>query len=260
MSAHTIWIGAIVFLMGMNKGGFPVGAIALPLLVLIWPGQAEPAKSAVAFMLPLLCVMDIIAVAFYRRHIAWRRLLPLFPGMLGGVLVASLLFVAKDGAVLSVPDRGIKLCIGLLGITFVFYRAFRRWILRRIGTTVEPDWQHGTAYGLAMGVTSTLAHAAGPIMQMYLLPQRLPKMMFAGTMVTFFLILNLVKVVPFALLGRLEISNLQLAARFLPIIPLGVAAGYGLVRIVRPTYYVALIHVVLFGTSCLLIAKGMGWA
>ena len=63
------WMGVAVFLLGMSKGGFPVGAIALPVLILIWPDQTHAAKSAVAFMLPLLCVMDIVAWSFYRSHI-----------------------------------------------------------------------------------------------------------------------------------------------------------------------------------------------
>ena len=70
--------------------------------------------------------------------------------------------------------------------------------------------------GFLAGFTSTLAHAAGPVLQMYLLPQQLSKLHFAGTTAAFFFLLNLIKLVPFALLGRLETGNLLLAGCMLP--------------------------------------------
>jgi hypothetical protein len=34
------WIGLSLFMIGMSKGGFPVGAIALPILILVWPARS----------------------------------------------------------------------------------------------------------------------------------------------------------------------------------------------------------------------------
>ena len=48
------WIGFSLFLIGMSKGGFPIGTIALPILILVWPVQARAAREAVGFMLPML--------------------------------------------------------------------------------------------------------------------------------------------------------------------------------------------------------------
>ena len=184
-----VWTAVSVFLIGVSKGGIPVGPIALPLLILAWPGGTEPAKTAVAFMLPLLCVMDIFAVAFFRRHIDWKRLVPLLPGSVAGIVLGSIFFVSRDSAWLSLPDRGIKLCIGLVGLGFVFYQAAKKFILKKVMITgVVPGMFKGTAYGFSAGLVSTLAHASGPIMQMYLLPQGLPKMEFAGTTAVYFFI------------------------------------------------------------------------
>ena len=75
---HTIqslaWIALAVFLLGMSKGGFPVGPVALQIFVLFWPAAVDPARAAVSFMLPILCAMDIIAVIFYRKDIVWRSI------------------------------------------------------------------------------------------------------------------------------------------------------------------------------------------
>ena len=218
------WIGLSLFLVGMSKGGFPVGSIALPVLILVWPAQAQAARAAVGFMLPMLCLMDVVALFFYWRHVQWIRLVFLLPATLLGVVVASFLFVSDESAMIVLSDRALKILIGTLGIVFVIYFAAKKWILRHIHAS-QPTWGKGSVFGFAAGLTSTLAHAAGPVMQMYLLPQRLEKKKFAGTSCAFFWMLNLVKLVPFAMLGRIQTENLKLGGLLLPVIPLGVAFG-----------------------------------
>lgn len=256
--AELSWIALSILLISMNKGGFPIGVVALPLLILMWPGSHDPARTAVAFMLPLLCLMDVCALGFYRRHILWRRVVPLFPGMVAGVVVASVLFVSKEGALLAVSDRWIKLSIGVLGLLFVLYQGLRRQILSTLETKGVPGPGQCALFGFGTGITSTLAHAAGPIMRMYLLPQHLGKMNLAGTTVGYFFVLNLVKMVPFAALGRIEKPNLLLGAALVPVIPVGVLLGYVLVRITNPRYYIAFIYAMLFFTSCMLIYRALG--
>jgi len=259
--ALLAWPAVAVFLLGVSKGGIPVGPIALPLLILVWPGKIEPAKTAVAFMLPLLCVMDVFAIGFFRGHVDWKRLAPLMPGSLAGILVGSILFVSRDAAWLSVPDKGIKIAIGIVGLGFVLYQAAKKWILKRVmtGKTV-PGLLKGSAYGFAGGLVSTLAHASGPIMQMYLLPQGLSKMVFAGTTAVYFFILNILKMAPFIILGRIETTNLLLGACMLPLIPAGVALGYFLIKVMKEEHYTGLIYTILFFTSITLIVKSVtGW-
>ncbi|MDF7823313.1 sulfite exporter TauE/SafE family protein [Pontiellaceae bacterium B12227] len=249
------WIGLSLFLIGMSKGGFPVGAIALPVLILVWPSQAHAARSAVGFMLPMLCLMDVIALCFYWKHVKWGRLIYLIPATILGVVVASYLFVS-DSAMISVSDKALKLLIGLLGIVFVVYFAAKKWILRHIHAS-QPGWGKGTVFGFGAGVTSTLAHAAGPVMQMYLLPQQLDKKSFAGTSCAFFWMLNLIKLIPFAMLGRIQPDNLKLGAVLLPVIPLGVGLGWWLTHKTEQKHYTILIYGVLLITSVTLILKAL---
>jgi uncharacterized membrane protein YfcA len=239
----------------MSKGGFPVGAIALPLLILVWPAQASAARAAVGFMLPMLCLMDVFALMFYRRHVLWRRLIYLMPATVLGVAVASYLFVSES-AMISVSDKALKLLIGVLGIVFVIYFAAKKWILRHIHAS-QPNWTTGTVFGFAAGITSTLAHAAGPVMQMYLLPQQLEKKKFAGTSAAFFWMLNLIKLLPFMMLGRIQPEGLKLGGVLLPVIPLGVALGWWLTHKTDQKHYTRLIYVVLLITSVMLILKAI---
>ncbi len=272
------WIGLSLFMIGMSKGGFPIGSVALPLLILVWPAQAQAARAAVGFMLPMLCLMDLVALSFYWRHVEWRRLLYLAPATLLGVAVASFLFVSDESALIAVSDKALKILIGALGIIFVIYFAAKKWILRHIHAS-QPSWGKGTVFGFGAGVTSTLAHAAGPVMQMYLLPQQLEKKKFAATGCAFFWALNLVKVLPFSMLGRIQPEGLKLGALLLPVIPLGVAFGWWLTHkthqkhlmsaTMRRTmcwwlthkthqkHYTVLIYAVLLITSVTLIVKAL---
>ncbi len=249
------WIGLSLFLIGMSKGGFPVGAIALPILILVWPTQAQAARAAVGFMLPMLCVMDIVALSFYWRKVQWGRIIYLMPATVLGVAVASFLFVS-DEALVAVSDRVLKILIGGIGILFVAYFAAKRWILRHLHAS-EPNWTKGSVFGFMAGITSTLAHAAGPVMQMYLLPQQLEKKKFAGTSCAFFWMLNLIKLLPFVLLGRIHPENLKLGAALLPVIPLGVALGWWLTHKTEQKHYTVLIYAVLLVTSVTLILKAL---
>ncbi len=251
------WIGLSIFMLGMSKGGFPIGTLALPILVLVWPGGQEPAKKAVSFMLPMLCAMDVVAIAFYRKHILWKKIWPLLPGSIVGVIIGSIFFVSKENAILSVPDKVLKLFIGIIGILFVTHKIADKWILKRLAKANKPSFRKASIFGIGAGLSSTLAHAAGPIIKMYYLPQDLKKMNFAATIAAFFWMLNLIKMIPFTIQGRIESDNLLFGAYLLPLIPLGVGLGYMLVKIMKPKHYIGFIYFILTVTSSLLIIKAI---
>ncbi len=248
-------IGFCILIMGMSKGGMPISGVALPLLVLLWPEKGEAARSAVSFMLPLLCVMDIVGVILYRGKPDWLHIRKLLPATIAGVIVASLFFVSNRGV--SVSDRSLKLVIGLLGLTFTAWQLWGKHLHKSPpGGTVTSRWR-SRLYGFSGGFTSTIAHAAGPVMQMYFLPTGLAKTQFAATTVYFFLFLNAIKLIPFALLGRFSREQLVADLWMLPIIPIGVLLGYGIVRVMREQQYSRFIYLTLTLTSLLLVYKAV---
>ena len=252
------WIAASVFLMGVSKGGFPLGGLAMPVLILIWPEQATAARSVVAFMLPLLCAMDVVSLIFYRKEVSWGAIAPLVPGTLVGVALASVLFVSDTGALIAISDRVLKGLIGAIGILFVAFQMAKRWVLGQL-TEAEgmrrPGKARSAVLGVAAGVLSTISHSAGPAAVIYFVPQQLGKMGLAGTMVAYFWGLNLVKMAPFGMLGRLETGNLMLALWMAPVIPVGVGIGYWLVRVLQEKHYVGLVYGALVVTSGMLIHR-----
>ncbi|MFH0781180.1 MAG: TSUP family transporter [Pseudomonadota bacterium] len=91
----------------------------------------------------------------------------------------------------------------------------------------------------------------------YASPAGLNKTKFAATTVYFFLFLNMIKLIPFALFGRFHVDQLLADLWMLPIIPLGVVIGYGIVKIMREKHYTRLIYLTLAMTSSLLVFKAL---
>src|SRR5207249_1290026 len=137
---------------------------------------------------------DVVAVTAYRRHAVWKHLWQLFPWVAGGVVAGYFLMGHID-------DRQMRRSIGLILVTMVALHFWRQQELRRDPEGWAEKIPHALWFigitGFLAGLTTMLANAAGPIMIMYLLAIRLPKMEFLGTGAWFFLILNVFKV-PFS--------------------------------------------------------------
>lgn len=70
----------------------------------------------------------------------------------------------------------------------------------------------GTVWGTISGFTSFVSHAGGPPYQIFVLPLRLEKTVFAGTTTILFAYVNAIKLVPYWALGQLSLANLKVAA------------------------------------------------
>ena len=208
-----------ILLTGMIKGGFGTGAggLAVPLMSIF---VAPP--EAAGIMLPILCAMDLFGVHAYRGRWSGEHLRALVPGALAGIGIGALAF-----GVLSV--NAIRLLIGLIAVTFALNSYFR--LTARIVTRMtKPGRIAGAFWGAVSGFTSTLAHAGGPPFAVYMLPQRIDKTLLVGTSAVFFLVVNYVKLVPYAFLGQLNAANLTTSLIFAPLAPLGIWLGVWLHR------------------------------
>src|SRR5215213_10633517 len=97
-----------VLLVGLAKGGFSgVGMAATPLLAL-----SVPPLQALAILLPILLVQDVLSLWWYRRDYDGWNLKVMLPGAVIGVGIAWAV-----GSV--VPDDVVRLLIGVIGIAFV---------------------------------------------------------------------------------------------------------------------------------------------
>lgn len=201
-----------VFINVISKGGFGsgLGIVSVPLMAL-----TIPVTEAAAIMLPILCVMDLAALWAYRRSWDRENMKIMLPAGLTGIILGALTFR-------YINEAGLKLVLGVVAVGFVLYH----WsgATRRL-TKTRPSRTKGYFWCCVSGFTSTVAHAGGPPLSIYLLPQRLEKALLAGTAVVFFSVLNYVKLVPYFWLGLFDARTLSTAAALAPIGVLGILAG-----------------------------------
>lgn len=237
-----------VLITGISKGGFGgMALLAVPLMSLVIP----PIQAA-GIMLPIMIPMDAMSVWVYRKKWDGRNLAVLLPAAAIGITIGGL--TAR-----WVNDDVVRLLVGLIAVTFIIYR----WsTMRRKRAAVEearrpPRRAFGVFWGVCSGFTSFLAHAGSPPYQVYVLPQRLPKEIYAGTSVIFFATANAIKLIPYSLLGQFSPANLSVSATLLPLVPIGVLIGVWLNRRLREDWFYAIVMTAIFLVGIRLIWDGI---
>lgn len=229
-----------VLLTGVSKGGFggALGGIAVPLMAL-----AMPPTQAAALMLPILCMADLTGLRRFYGKWDVRNLKIMLPGALLGVGAGALSF-----GLLS--ERFIALLIGGIAIAFVLLNV----VAARAAATPKPAaLGKGVVLSGIAGFTSFVAHAGGPPVMMYLLPQQLEKVRYIATVNCFFLLTNAIKLVPYALLGQFTWSNLGTSLLLAPIVVLGVWLGIWLQDKVNHTWFYRIARLGLLATGVQLV-------
>ena len=229
---------ASAFLVGASKGGLPmVGVLGVPLLALVMPPVA-----AAALLLPVYIVSDMVGLWAYRKEYSARNLAILLPAMIFGVGVGW--------ATARITEEWmVTLMVGLVGLYYCATVVFRK----ANAPPKRADIPRGIFWGTITGFTSFVSHTGGPPYQTYVLPQKLPKMMFAGTSTIVFAVINLVKLVPYWALGQFNTGNLEAAAMLSPVAVAGALLGYKLTSILPERLFFRLVEVALFVISLKLI-------
>lgn len=115
----------------------------------------------------------------------------------------------------------------------------------------------GTFWGTIAGYTSYIAHAGGPPVSIYLLPQQLPKVTLVGTTVLFFTIINYIKLIPYAWLGQLNTDTLMTSLLLMPLAPIGVKLGVYLLHKVSEKWFYWTCYGFLFIAGLKLVHEGV---
>jgi uncharacterized membrane protein YfcA len=108
-------------------------------------------------------------------------------------------------------------------------------------------------WGGIAGFTSTVAHAGGPPLLVYLLGRGLEKRRFIATTVGFYAVVNVVKLIPYVGLHVITRRTLLATAALLPFAPLGIVLGLTLQRRLpeRPFFIVATVLLAASGVKLL---------
>ena len=239
-SITAVALAAVGALFIGTKGGLPsIGMLAVPLLAL----QVPPVRAA-ALLLPIYVVTDIVGVWLYRRDYSAPNLRILIPSACAGVLVGW-----ATAAVLS--DAAVRLLVGLLGVG----SCLNVWLRPRSKSPLPQPARvaPGILWGSLAGFTSFISHAGAPPFQIYVLPQRLPKLVFAGTSTILFATINAAKIVPYADLRPYSADDLKFAAALLLPALAGTVLGAKLTRKIPEGWFFTLVQVALFLVSVKLV-------
>lgn len=236
--------GIAVVFVGIAKAGFGggIGIIATPLMAL-----AIPVADAAAILLPLLIVCDVFAVLHYRSRFDRRSIVLLLPGAVVGIGIGAFFFGYFSG-----NERVLQIGLGTLSLVFVAFQATRVLILGALSKR-HPHAGEGVVMGAVSGFTSTLAHAGGPPVTIYLLPQHMPRDLFVGTTVIFFAAINQIKLIPYFGLDILRVEHLMTIAVLAPLSYIGVKLGIFLNRRFTDVWFNRVVYTVLFLTGIQLI-------
>ena len=239
-----------VILSGLSKGGFGggLGILTVPLMALIVP----PAQAA-AIMLPILCAIDIVGLWAYRGQGDKRNLQLLLVAAVIGIVIGAFTFR-------YLTADALRIILGATAIAFTLRWFWQSYWARRSGVAVAAaprNLARGAFWGTLSGYTSFIAHAGGPPLSVYLLPQRLDKTVFQATTVVFFAVVNYVKLLPYALLDMFPAVNLATSAVLMPAAILGTLAGVWLHRRVNDRLFYRFCYAFVFVTGAKLLFDGL---
>ena len=211
------------FLVGVSKTGLPgAGMLVVTLLATVFGG-----RLSVGIMLPMLIFADCFAVAWYRRHAQWDKLVGLLPWVIAGMAVGAVALWATGKA--SGHKDVLGVCIGVLVLIMLALYLLQD----RLDKRMTPRSKLGVAStGVAAGFTTMVSNAAGSIMSIYMAAHKLPKKQFIGTLAWYFFILNLSKLPVYIVLSAVNPRRpvitmfcLRLDILMLPVIVAGVFVG-----------------------------------
>jgi uncharacterized membrane protein YfcA len=206
-----VMVGMSAMFIGVSKTA--IGGLGMVSVAVF--ANLIPAREASGFVLPLLICGDLVAVKSYRQHANWKHLVRLFPWTAGGVVLGWL-------ALERIDDQQASWLIGLIVLAMVGLHLWRR---RNGGEEAALGFAFAAVIGVLAGFTTLIANAAGPLMAIYLLASRLPKMEYMGTAAVFFFMINLFKVPFMVNLGLINLHSFTGNLVLVPLVFLGALIG-----------------------------------
>ena len=233
-----------VFFTGVSKSGFAGGAgvIAVPLLALV----ISPVV-AVVLILPLLLLMDAQTIAHHRHNLSFAELGKIVPAAMLGVAFGTMALGHLNPAML-------KFLLGLISLAFAALQLMRPAGVPAGGRTPA---LLGPGMGLVAGFSSSLIHAGGPPLNIYLAALRLPRAVWISTAAVFFATINVSKVVGYAWAGLWSTQTLLASVMLAPVAMLGVYAGHQIQQRISQRLFVRVVMLALALSGLLLISQAI---
>ena len=199
-------------------------------------------------LLPVFVFSDVFGAWAYRKYGNWAILRIAVIGIVIGTGIGW-------ATAHIVSDNFVRVLIGVIGFTVSLF-----FLLRSRANTqaTSAGRTAGLFWTTIAGFTGFVSHAGAPPWQVWVLPQKLPKMVFAGTSTFAFAMMNALKIVPYYALGQLQADNLRvMLILFIPAV-IAVLVAYKLIRILPERVFYAIVTWTLLFVSIKLIWDGLG--
>lgn len=221
------------FIIGLSKAGLKgIEMMNVTIMAIVFGG-----KASTGIVLPLLCVADIFAVIYYKRHVQWPQFRKIIPWMMAGVLIG--VYVGKD--------LNEVLFRKLMAVIIVFTVIIMVGLELRKKTVIPTNKLFVISTGLTAGFATMLGNLAGSFANIYFLAMRMTKNDFIGTAAWVFLVINLFKL-PFQIIywKNINQASLQTDLFLLPAMAAGFWAGLKIVALIKDDSYRKVVIVLTF--------------
>ena len=241
-TAQWIIVMAAAFIIGLGKAGVKgLDVLTVLLMAMVFGG-----KTSTGIVLPLLCVADIAAVAWYNRHAQWSHFWKLIPWMAGGIILG--LIVGKDMD--ETLFRKIMAGIIIVTILIVLGMEFRK------SRDVPHHPMFSILTGITAGFTTMIGNLAGAFANLYFIAMRATKNDFIGTSAWLFLCMNLFKLPLQAFYWKnITVAGLHTDLYLLPALATGFIVGLKIVDRIHDAAYRKLVLVLTLAGSVLMLLR-----
>ncbi len=244
-----IFVGIGVIIQGISKSGFAGGAgiLSVPLMMLVMPPN-----KVTATLLPILILCDLNAIYVHRKNKVWRPILEIYLPSIIGILIGSFLWWYMGENDIKQYEKPLKQFVGIIAIIFALY-IWAREISMKLVENKKFGVKTGIILGILAGLTSTMAHAAGPIVSLFLFSKNLGKTLFVGTVAWTFTLINLTKLPFYIQVGLIDWAVIKFDLLLIPLVPIGSYLGIWLHNKISEKLfnYVIMILTILIGIQLL---------
>ena len=207
----------------------------------IFPGHEN---ITMGFVLVLLVFGDILAIWQYRNKFNKTIIKRMLSGTIIGLMVGGLLLRWFHSQTQEMAALLIRLEVGFESIFLVSLHWYRN--LQKSDKPYRPARWKDEGIGFFAAASSTLAHAAGPIIALHLLPQKLGRDIFVGTSAVYFFLVNTSKLPVYWQAHVFEGPAIRYAFYFLPLVILGAFFGKWVKTKINDKTFTAIIYAATF--------------
>ena len=243
--SYYLIVSFSILLFAISKSGFSGGGLALISVTLL--SITYGPLTAIAILMPMLIVCDVIALFLNRKYFEYKILWSIAPYSLLGVIIGTILFKFINLSMISIFIGSISLLYVLLNYLIADNRNLKK----------IPFYGSKSFWGALAGFTSFVLHSGGLPLNIYFMAIYNKKVQFVAGVVFSIALINLFKLIPYFYLEILNFEKLYSYLIFSPIAMIGVILGHWMNSKLSDNSFFTIINIFVVIGSLRLIYLGL---